>query len=181
MADQLAKRERPIHHLVLLDPPTHGGSLGRAGALGLLPPPRKWMDAVIESLLPATVVRRRRESKYRKLLTRKMLNDPRQRAEWAHLPFSTVPRARLSAAYSVYRPKPYRGSVTLLSSQAQDSAFQAGSNLAKLLPQLCIELVANTHSDIDNPEVGRAMQRAFDAALGLEGSGGRSDRSSTSE
>jgi thioesterase domain-containing protein len=179
MADQLAKMGRPIHHLVLLDPPTHAGSLGRAGASALLPPPRKWMNAVMESLLPASVVRRRRELKYRELLTQKMLADPVQRAEWADLPFSTIPRARLSAAYSLYRPKPYRGSVTLLSSRAHDSAFQAGSNLAKLLPQLRVELVAKTHSDIDNPDVGRAMQKAFDAALGREGTRASYDRQSS--
>ena len=168
MDAQFARLGRPIHHLVLLDPPMHAGSMGRGGAHTLWLPPRKWLEALLESVLPASLVRRQRELRYRGLIVGKMLVVPVQRARWADFPFSTIPRAKLSAAYSVYRPKPYHGAVTIFSSEEPDSAFQAGSKLANLLPRSRVELISQTHSDIDDPAVGRAMQLAFDVATGRD-------------
>ncbi len=99
--------------------------------------------------------------------------DPVQRAKWAEFPLSTIPRARLSAAYSVYRPKPYPGHVTVFSSEEPDSAFRAGTRLVQLLPQSQVELLAKTYADVDDPAVARAMQTAFDTALASDGAGER--------
>jgi thioesterase domain-containing protein/acyl carrier protein len=174
MAAQLAGKGRPIHHLVLLDPPMR--SLGRAGAHLQWPLPRKWIRTLLEGLLPVPLVRRLRELRYRRLLARRMLEDPLNRAKWAELPFATIPRAKLSAACSVYWPKPYRGPVTVLSSEEPTTAYRAESNLAKLLPQSRVEFIAKAHSDIANPGVGRAMQTAFDAALDRDGTMASHDR-----
>ena len=181
MAAQFSELGRPIEHLVLLDPPMHAGSMGRIGAREHWPPPRKWAEAIVESLLPAPLLRRRREMSYRGLLAGKMLVDPVQRAKWADFPLSTIPRAKLSAAYSVYRPKPYTGPVTVFSSEEPDSAFQAGTKIAQLLPRSTVELVAKTHSDIDDPAVGRAMQTAFDVALSGHGTHAGVDNRSSAD
>jgi thioesterase domain-containing protein/acyl carrier protein len=171
MAAQLAKRGRSIHHLVLLDPPMHAGTLGRgASDQSWMPiwkwwPPRKWISKLRKCVRPASLVRREHELRYYKTLVEEMVGNSVQRAQWADFPYSMTPRAKLLAACRVYRPNPYHGPVTVFSSEEPDSAFRAGSNLSNLLPQSRVELVAKTHSDIVDPAMARAMQLAFDQAL----------------
>ena len=154
MADQLAKKGRPIKHLVLCDPPVR-----RNGTFGVATNKLNLQDgvkALLLHLLPRSVRMRYYEMRWRK----------RGRTRFAELNLSAEPRAKLYASYIDYSPHPYTGSVTILALRARFPAMRDGSQVASLLPNRTVHLVIERHGDIaDEPRAAQLMQEAFGAAL----------------
>jgi thioesterase domain-containing protein len=165
MAAQLAAMDRPVRQLVLLDPPIRKGTLGVGR---IYDDEIQWtlfqrVKSRVELALPAVLVRPFLEMRYRRFITRTSSADPK----WAGLPHAAKARAKLFMAFVYCRARRYDGPVTVLSSRSPKitRAYHAGVNLQKLLPQVRIVPVVNSHRLITGGDAARAMLDVFDAAL----------------
>jgi pimeloyl-ACP methyl ester carboxylesterase len=161
MAAQLCEMGRPVHQLVLLDPPIRGGTLG-VGRIAA-GPKDSFLKVMLLRLLPMSVLRRYHVLKYQWVLRRKRREGSLKYADFC---FSTKAQAKLYVSFLRYTPRPYLGPVTILSSNGKSRAYRGGARLQELLPEVRIELISDRHHNIGaNASAARAMQAAFDSAL----------------
>ncbi len=179
MAAQLAAMGRPVCQLVLLDP-----GVRRDGTLGI---PRKgkrnrrssyalpeyWLKAKLQRLSLMLAPQRRTyladsgfaddELRFRESLLRKRLKGRPQR--YPELRLSIEAQAKFYAALLRYRPRPYDGPVSILSSTKRYAKIQGGSLISKFLPQGRVQLFAGHHREGHGTSAAHFMQAVFDAAL----------------
>ena len=161
MAAQLSEMGRPVHRLVLLDPPIRQGTLG-VGRIAASPED-SWLKVMLLRLLPMSMLRHYHVRKHQWVLRRKRREGSLKYADYG---FSTKAQAKLYVAFLSYRPRPYQGPVTILSSYGKSRAYRAGRRLQELLPEVRVELISDRHHNIGaNPRAAEAMQVVFDSAL----------------
>lgn len=76
-------------------------------------------------------------------------------------------RTKFHAALLHYRPRPYHGPVTILSSIEREPAFREGSHASNLLPLRRVHVVTEGHNEFGGAASARLLQSICDGALDL--------------
>jgi thioesterase domain-containing protein len=174
MAAQLAKKGRPVSQLVLLDPGIpKKAPVDRSGDAYRSHPgekPREGLKSRLRRFVQFGPTGRRARpqeetmaEKFRRRLEQKQREG---RVKHPGLQLSLDALAKLRAAYRLYWPVPFDGSVAILSSRDRESVFHDPSHVwNELLPRRQVHVVMEHHQEVGGAATASTMQSIFDAAL----------------
>ena len=195
MAAQLAEKGRPVRMLVLIEPNIPENLVindsrrkGNSVQRPLYPRSGNWLKEqgwrFVWELLCWLVLGRRTDGCNDEDFADKRLRYLRElkfrykfwrirsqgRGKHRDLRLSIAARAKLSAAYRHYRPRPFNGPAAILSSLDRRPMFESPSQIwADLLPQRRVYQLTEHHREMEEAETrartARLMQSIFDAAL----------------
>ncbi len=162
MTAQLAARGRPVRHLVLLDPNAPKEIMTEEDPI--MTPAEDWRPTIFRDLRHL-LMGWMDEQKFRHEILRK-----KHHVKYKAYRLSITAQTKLLSAYRRYRPRPFSGPVTVISSAKRVSAFQDDSPFwNRILPHRTMHMMTERHTDLSNGATARFIQSICDDALAVPG------------